>query len=173
MAVQFYPELDETGGFYPVSGCLPFEQAISGLVFSGSGTKLTVHNSGGAVLPIDLDDWDAAYLTQGSYLYDGTEIRAIISSRRPLSTDVTGEVIIERAFTTPLTSDPLEVTRKGFQQFDIYNSGAASGTVNTITLAAQESFSANQETMARIGSKQVPLCYDATGTTFKISVRGF
>lgn len=171
MAAVHYPEDEETGGFWPVKGCIPLAEAITSLVFSNDGVS-TVGVIEDATTPgttlIDPADWT---LRPDMWIYDGNNIRRITLAFGPAYPIKSATVKLDRPFPGALVRVPLFVTRRAFQSVSITNIGGAVGTINNgMTLPVGLTRNADQETISKPG-KQSAICYDATGTTFAISLQ--
>ena len=171
MAAVHYPENDQTGAFWPVKGCIPSEEAVTAFVFSNDGlTTLGVIEaaSNPGIDDIDPDDWT---LHKNLYVYDGDNIRRITLSFGPAYPIKSATVKLDRPFPVALVQVPLFITRRAFQSVSVLNIGAANGTINNaLVLPPGVGTNASQETLSS-AKKQSAICYDATGTTFTISLQ--
>lgn len=171
MAATHYPENNQTGAFWPVKGCLPMAEAVTAFVFSNDGVS-TLGIIRDATTPgtslIDPNDW---HLRPDLYIYDGDNVRRITLAFRPAYATPSATVKLDRPFPVALVNIPLFIVRRGFQSFSIVNTGAAPGLIdNALVNPAGVGINANQETVT-IAKKQSVICYDATGTTFAISLQ--
>jgi hypothetical protein len=171
MAAPHYPENNQTGAFWPVKGCIPTQEAVTAFVFSNNGTDtlgVIEAASNPGVDNIDPADW---HIRPDMWVYDGDNIRRITLARGPAYPIKSATVKLDLPFPVALVRVPLVITRRGFQSLSILNIGAANGTINNnMTLPPGISVSPNQEALTKRG-KQSAVCYDATGTTFIISLQ--
>ncbi len=167
--VKYYNPNGVTGAEYPVAGCLPYEDDLVDYAFTSALLSTTIAIQDRVSPGVALADPTRLPLSSSVWIYDGSEIRRVVQTMYGTDPELTLYVKIDRPFSAATVNGDLKVTYKGFAEWSISNIGGAAGIVNGASFAAGSNYTRNQESIT-VADKQEPCCYDATGTTFEISV---